>query len=159
MLMCDEITLQIAQSSDLVPILRIWMNGWYHVHPNKDISNDQIEQFKLNFREQQFPFGFWVAKSNNQIAGWVSILPAFYHPMKDKSDAEISIYIDKPRKNQGLGTLITSHVLSEISNSSIKNVWAFVSLHNLHSKRMCEKAGLKVCGQTNSKYLLIKEFD
>ena len=158
MLICDEITLSQAKQSDLNQIIAIWQNGWYKVHPNSTITQANIDKFIANFHSQQFPYGFWVLRLEEQVAGWVSVLPAFYHPMKEKSEAEISIYIDQKHSNKGFGTLITKHVLNEISHSEIKSVWAFVSLHNTRSKKMCTRAGLRICGQTSSKYLMIKEF-
>ena len=156
---CLQITCHSADQKDLVRILEIWEQGWYKVHPNKEITSGQRSKFLKNFYERQFPYDFWVVKTEEGVAGWVSILPAFYHPMKEKSEAEISIYIDEIQSNMGLGTTITRHVLEEIADSEINTVWAFVSIHNKRSKKMCQNAGLTICGMTSYKFLMIKEFN
>lgn len=158
MITYQQVTLQIAEDHDLQRIINIWTKGWYKVHPNSSISEYQLSQFTLNFERRKFPYEFWIVKIDDTLAGWVSVLPAFYHPMKEKSDAEISIYIDDSKSNTGLGTKLTSHVLKEIDGSEIKTIWAFVSRHNLHSKQMCQKAGLTICGGTSKKFLMIKEY-
>lgn len=159
MLKCIEITIDRAQDSHLKRIVDIWEQGWYQVHPTTFIDDRQMNQFERNFKKRNFPFDFWVVKEKEKIVGWVSVLQAFYHPMKENFEAEISIYIDKSESNRGFGSMITSYVLDELEYSDIQTVWAFVSKHNQRSKKMCEKAGMRVCGATSKKYLMIKEYN
>ncbi len=156
---CLQIVCHPAEQKDLVRILEIWEQGWYKVHPRKKITSEQRSKFLENFYERSFPYDFWVVRTDEGVSGWVSILPAFYHPMKEKSEAEISIYIDRLKSNMGLGTMITRHVLEELENSGINTVWAFVSIHNKQSKKMCQNAGLSICGMTSYKFLMIKEYN
>ena len=155
----NNVSFRLAEDCHLDRILEIWTQGWCQTHPQDTIESSQIKQFKKNFLNRSHPFNFWLVETEEDIAGWVSVVPAFYHPMKDQSEAEISIYIDKVYSNNGLGTQVTSHVLEEINETGINNVWAFVSKHNEASKAMCMNAGMSICGQTSSRFVLIKEYN
>ena len=152
------ISIGTAQDRDLNLILKIWKEGWMMTHSKSQIKTSEFEKFIENFSNRKYPFEFWTIKKNNHLSGWVSILPAFYHPMKEKSDAEISIYIDQQDRNSRFGTLITTQVLNELERSKIDNVWAFVSKFNQNSKKMCLSSGMHLCGETSTKFLLIKEY-
>ena len=155
----NNVSFRLAEDYHLDRILEIWTQGWCQTHPNDTVEPQQIGQFKRNFENRSHPFNIWLAETPDTVVGWVSVLPAFYHPMKDQSEAEISIYIDREHSNLGLGTRLTSHVLKEIDRTEIDNVWAYVSKHYIASKRMCLNSGMSLCGQTSSRYVLIKEYN
>lgn len=152
------ITFTQPQSQDLSPILQIWKEGLSSIYPDIQITQKQENQFKENFANRQFPYTFWVAKEDEEIIGWCSILPVFSHPLKRYSDAEVSTYIEKEIKHNGLGTDLMKFVFNQIENTDIKNIWGFVNPKNLISIKMCENCGMRVCDESSSKIILIKEY-
>jgi L-amino acid N-acyltransferase YncA len=145
---------RLAENIHFEQIIKIWEEGVYVIYPSLIISEDMRKVFKNNFNNRKFPFQFWVAEFENNILGWVSILPAFCNPLKHDKEAEISIYVNPVNKNNKLGQQLTNFVFMELKISNLENIWAFVAPHNTNSKKMCENALMKTCGQTKSKIIL-----
>lgn len=151
-------TFELAQPQDLPIILQIWKEGLSSIYPNITITHEQENLFEENFENIKFPYSFWVAKENDTLLGWCSILPVFSHPLKRFSDAEVSTYIERKIKHSGLGTDLMNFVFKEIEKTNIKNVWGFANPKNLSSIKICENCGMRVCGESSSKIILIKEY-
>ena len=92
------------------------------------------------------------------IIGWCSILPAFSHPFKQNSSAEVSTYIDKEMSKNGVGTHLMRFVFEELKDKEIENVFGFANPKNIKSIKMCENAGMRICGETSTRVILIREY-
>lgn len=146
-----------AGDDDLSDILEIWKDG-LEIFRSKDIDPEPlIAAFEVNFKNRKHYFNFWVA-CNGGVLGWCSILPAFSHPLKQKKSAEVSIYFRKEHSAKGLGRKLMKYVFSEIQESELEIVWGFAQMQNMASIKMCENAGMKICGQTSNRVILVKEF-
>ena len=154
----DKINFQIrlAKDNDLAVVEHLWIDGLRQTYPDIIISNDIIELFRSNFKKRNKSFNFWVAETN-LVIGWCSILPAFSHPFKQNSSAEVSTYIDKEFSKNGVGTHLMQFVFEELKGKEIENVYGFANPKNLKSIKMCENAGMKICGQTSTRVILIRE--
>jgi L-amino acid N-acyltransferase YncA len=152
-----NIQMSIVQDNDYIQILEIWKEGLLSIYPDFTITDEQENLFKENFENRKFPYTFWVAKDNDVLLGWCSILPVFSHPLKRYSDAEVSTYIEKKIKHNGIGSDLMQFVFNQIETTNIKNVWGFANPKNLISIKMCENCGMRVCGESSTKIILIKE--
>ena len=148
---------RIASDNDLENIESIWLNGLKHLNPEIKISEHALFLFRSNFKNRNNAFNFWVIETP-AVFGWCSILPAFSHPLKQQSSAEVSTYIDKAMCKHGAGTALMKFVFDELSNQEIKNVFGFANPTNINSIKMCENAGMIICGQTSTRTILIKEY-
>ena len=155
--MTGDILIELAKQEDYHQIESIWMDGWGANHWGTLPSREQMTRFHENFISRSFPFTFWVARCGSQVLGWVSVLPAFYHPIKAKKEAEISIYIDELVRNKGIGTAMLQIVLGNLEISEIQTIWAFIAKSNIGSLSLFTNAGLDICGATSDRKILIKE--
>lgn len=155
----DKINFQIrlAKDSDLAIIEHLWIDGLLQIHPDIVISNKIRELFRRNFKNRSKFFNFWVAETTS-IIGWCSILPAFSHPLKQNSSAEVSTYIDKGMSKNGVGTHLMQFVFDELKDKEIDNVFGFANPKNIKSIKMCENAGMRICGETSTRVILIREY-
>ena len=155
----DKISFQIrlAKESDLKTIEQLWLDGLRRYNHEILIGNYNIELFRNNFKNRNTPFHFWVAETTHVI-GWCSILPAFSHPLKQNSTAEVSTYIDREIRENGVGTILMQFVLAELKDKQIETVFGFANPTNIQSIKMCENAGMSVCGKTSTRVILIKEY-
>lgn len=148
-----------ATNDDYSTIEKIWYEGLQLTFGSGINVTDSIKNnFKNNYVTQKFPFGFWVAEFEKKVIGWVSILPAFSHPLKSECNGEVSTYVDKEYSHNGIGTLLMKDVFEKINNTKIENVYGFALPINLKSIKMCENAGMRICGETSTKIILVKEF-
>lgn len=152
----NNFKIRIASDSDLQKIEIIWQDGLKKIYPSLKIDDTIISAFRENFNKRENYFNFWVAE-NEGIIGWCSILPAFSHPLKQKTTAEVSTYVDNSIIDKGVGTKLMQHVFETIAPFKLECVFAFVSSSNLKAIKMCEKAGMKISGYTSTKAILLKE--
>lgn len=155
----DKILFHIrpAKDSDLATIEQIWTDGLSQIYPNIVITYNILKLFRRNFKNRNKPFDFWIAETTSVI-GWCSILPAFSHPFKQKSSAEVSTYIDKRMIKNGIGTHLMQFVFEELKDKKIECVFGFASPENTNSIKMCENAGMRICGHTSTRVILLKEY-
>lgn len=146
-----------AKENDLKHIKQIWINGLKQVTPNLVITDVHEDLFDSNFKKRKGIYNFWVAEKT-EIIGWCSILPAFSHPLKKENNGEVSTYIDSNFTSNGVGTELMKFVFSQLETSEIEAVYGFANPLNTSSIKMCEKAGMTVCGQTSKRTILIKEY-
>lgn len=149
--------IRLAKDCDFVTIQHLWIDGLRQSYPDKKISDGILELFRHNFNNRSGCFNFWVAETS-LIIGWCSILQAFSHPLKQKTIGEVSTYIAKEMSRNGIGTRLMRFVFDELKDKEIENVFGFANPENINSIKMCENAGMKVCGQISSRIILIKEY-
>lgn len=157
--MTDKINFQIrlAKDDDLEVIEHLWIDGLRQLYPDIVITDEIIASFRRNFKNRREHFNFWVAETKSVI-GWCSILPAFSHPFKQNSSAEVSTYIKKEIAKNGVGTHLMKFIFDELKGKKIENVFGFANPDNTKSIKMCENAGMRICGQTSTRVILIKEY-
>ena len=151
-------TIRPALPADFAPIYAIWLAGIAHSFAGFAHPADLREQFEHNFTGCRPPFGFWVAEEAGQVLGWCSILPAFSHPLKRNTEAEVSTYVGIDTQKHGIGTGLMQAVFTELEGTGIECVWGFAKSDNQRSIRMCEKAGMRVCGNSTTKTILVREY-
>lgn len=125
--------------------------------PDRTLTSADRALFLENIQNASPPFGFQVARSepSADIIAWASLLPAFSHPLKRNSEAEISVYVDRSAAQNGVGARLTRSLLRSVDASTFDAIWGFALTTNNASIRMCVNAGMKVCGETTDKTILV----
>ena len=150
--------IRLAKDEDFESIYQIWEEGVIKMNSNAVISRMSFEKFKGNFENRKDHFNFWVMEEDNKILAWCSILPAFSHPLKFTTEGEVSLYVNNEIQKKGVGTTLMIEVYNNLINTGIENIWGFAKSDNLPSIKMCEKAGMKICGHSSTKTILLKEY-
>ena len=148
-----------AVPADMPAVLRIWAAGMQQSYPELSFTAEHRRRFRRNFRQQRAPFGFWVARGEGgEVLGWCSILPAFSHPLAQREEAEVSLYMVPKLQLYGVGTSLIQHVFAVLVGSGLHRVWGFAKPANQCSLRVCEKAGMRVIGTTLTDTILLREY-
>lgn len=153
----SDFQIRLAKDLDLSIIEQIWVSGLRQYYSDIEVGFESLKLFRSNFQNRNNVFNFWVAETSS-VVGWCSILPAFSHPLKKNSYAEISTYILQSMTQRGVGTNLMKFVFDELIGSEIESVFGFANPKNINSIKMCKNAGMKICGQTSTKIILIKEY-
>jgi L-amino acid N-acyltransferase YncA len=82
---------------------------------------------------------------SGQIIGWVSLQP-FYGRIAYSKTAEVSIYIDRDRQNQGFGKLLLAHVIQTSPSLGISTLLGFIFGHNQPSLKLFSSLGFEQWG-------------
>ena len=145
-----------ATESDIAAMIEIWSQANCRNSSFLKSPKEAQERFRANFKGVQEPFSFWVVASPALLA-WSSLLPAFTHPLKQSSEAEISLYVAPDCSGEGIGSELMKFTLDKAHRSGIERVWGFALRENRASIRMCEKAGMTICGSSREKLILLSE--
>ena len=151
-------TIRPATDMDFEAIYSIWLDGIAQTFAGCLLPATLREQFYYNFATSRFPFGFWVAEAAGEVEGWCSILPAFSHPLKQGSNGEVSTYVRPGGQLRGIGSELMQQVFACLEATNLDVVWGFANPANAQSIRMCERAGMRVCGATATKTILVNEY-
>ena len=83
----------------------------------------------------------WIVKNKeNELIGWVSFQNFYGRPAYDAT-AEISIYLHKDYRGNGLGKQVLDYSIGECGNLGIKTLLGYIFAHNEPSLRLFNKAG------------------
>ncbi|NRO75014.1 GNAT family N-acetyltransferase [Lactobacillus helveticus] len=87
----------------------------------------------------------WVIKDDDKIAGWVGLESFYGRPAYHKT-AEISIYIDKDFRHQGIGQQAIAYVISQLPRLGLDALVAFIFSHNQPSQHLFKQNQFETCG-------------
>jgi phosphinothricin acetyltransferase len=112
-----ESLFRFAKFEDLPRIVEIYNDTIPSYMVTADLTAVSVESRHEWFNQhtpEKYPL--WVIEINEEIAGWISLSPFKERPAYSKS-AEISIYIDKKFRGQGLGHKSLSFVEEHLKQS------------------------------------------
>ncbi len=103
---------------------------------------------RLGWFEQHAPAfrPLWVAEEAGSIAGWLSFSSFYGRPAYNKT-VELSIYVDEPYRQRGLGAYLMTQALREAPTLLINTLLGFIFGHNLPSLALFESFGFARWGQ------------
>ncbi len=87
----------------------------------------------------------WVIKDDDKIAGWVGLESFYGRPAYHKT-AEISIYIDKDFRHQGIGQQAIAYVISQLPRLGLDALVAFIFSHNQPSQHLFKQNQFETWG-------------
>jgi L-amino acid N-acyltransferase YncA len=87
----------------------------------------------------------WVIKDDDKIAGWVGLESFYGRPAYHKT-AEISIYIDKDFRHQGIGQQAIAYVISQLPRLGLDALVAFIFSHNQTSQHLFKQNQFETWG-------------
>ncbi len=154
--------IRITTISDLKPIIEI-----YNQAVDEEFCTADLDHIIVSDREEWFKqhssnkYPIFVAETKNVIYGWCSLSPHRPGRRALESIAEISFYIHKDFKRQGVGKQLIEYSLQEASKLGFKNLFALLIDRNDASINILKKHGFiqwghlpeianfngKICGQ------------
>lgn len=142
-------TLQIrhAQPQDLPEIVNIYNQSVITKQATADLSpvteGDKEDWFNAHTGNRPLV----VAQlSDGGLVGWASLSDLYARPAYHIS-SEISVYVDKRAKGQGVGKALVQYLLALAPSCGIQNVVALIFAHNQPSLTMFDKLGFVQWGK------------
>ena len=140
--------IRIAKIEDLEQIVEIYNQAVLEKFATADTElisiENKIEWFLLH-KPEKYPI--FVCCNNNKVVGWCSISP--YRPGRNalRYTAEISYYIHKDFRRQGIAQELIKESIDYSKSINLKRFFAIVLDRNIGSIKLLEKFGFE------SKYL------
>lgn len=137
-----------AEEKDLVAIVEIYNAAIPDRKATADLELVSVfSQRSWFFSHNSETHPIWVLECqiSEQIIGWISLQP-FYGRVAYSKTAEVSIYIDRDRQNQGLGKLLLAHTIQTSPSLGISTLLGFIFGHNQPSLKLFGSLGFKQWG-------------
>lgn len=150
--------IRLAESKDILEIMEIYR---YYVD-NTDITFEYVlptvEEFTARIRGIQEKFPYLVAEKDGRVVGY-----AYAGTFKGRAaydwSVELSVYVDKDCKGEGIGTLLYEELEKCLKKQNIVNLYACITYPNPTSQAFHEKMGYKTvahfekCGYKSGRWL------
>ncbi len=137
-----------ARLGDLEQLKNIYNDAIRHTVATFDTEiKDDEDRLRWFCEHETEPYVIFVKEQNGQVCGYASLSQYRARKAFDRT-VEISIYIDKDFRGQGIGKALMAHTL-EFAKSR-KDITAVVSLvtgENAASIHLHETFGFEYCGQ------------
>lgn len=138
---------RLAETGDLPAIVEIYNQAIAERFATADTAVFDVEQKKQWFREhdpRRYPV--YVADQDNKVAGWCSLSP--YRPGRAalRFTAEISYYVDKNHRRQGIASRLIRHAMDSCGELRIKSLFTLLMERNVASIKILEKFGFQRWG-------------
>jgi len=111
--------------------------------PRREVENDVLPAY-LEYYERFSGYGFWAAveKSTGQFVGWFHFRPA---KDPDCDEIELGYRLRKPAWGKGYATEGSRALIEKgFADLGVRRVFASTMVVNVGSRRVLEKAGLKL---------------
>lgn len=80
----------------------------------------------------------WVMETKEIIVGWLSFNSFYGRPAYQKT-AELSLYVDRDRQGQGIGTKLLERAIEQSPNLGLNTLLSFIFAHNEPSLKLFNK--------------------
>lgn len=80
----------------------------------------------------------WVMETEGIIVGWLSFNSFYGRPAYQKT-VELSLYVDRDRQRQGIGTKLLERGIRESPNLGLSSLLGFIFAHNEPSLRLFQR--------------------
>lgn len=124
-----------AKKDDLPKIVEIYNQIIPSRLATADLETVTVQSRKAWFDSFTPTHPIWIIKKENKIVGWVALEPFYGRPAYEHT-AEISIYIDKDGRHQGLGKKAVEFVINQLPHLGITAIVAYIFSHNLPSQKL-----------------------
>ena len=139
------IKLRAAAESDLEAILNIYNEAVLNTTASFDTEPRTIEKQHAWFHIHNKNHPILIAQENNTIVGWASLSP-WSDRCAYETTVEVSVYVHKDFRGQGIGSMLLETVTQEGKKSNNHTVISRISQGNEVSIHIHEKLGYKHIG-------------
>lgn len=140
------IHLRAATEIDQPEILAIYNEAVLNTTATFDTEPRSMDAQMEWFRRHKKNHPILVAENQNKIIGWASLSP-WSDRCAYETTVEVSVYIDKDFRGQGIGSSLLERITIEGQKAKNHTVLSRISSDNLASIYIHKKAGYKIIGE------------
>lgn len=135
-----------ATAADLEQILRIYNQGIEDRIATLETETKSLDYMQNWFAQREARYFVLVAETaEGEVAGWASVNP--YSPrLAYRGVADLSIYIDRAFRGQGIGKLLLAELESQARKAQFHKIVLFTFPFNALGQSLYRKAGFREVG-------------
>lgn len=139
------ITFRKATSSDLDSILRIYNQGIEDRIATLEMETKDTAYIEQWFQDHQGKHSILVAEKDGKIVGWSSLNP-YSHRCAYSGVADLSIYIDRDFRGQGIGSSLLPALEKEARRNNFYKIVLFTFPFNKNGQGLYQKNNYRTVG-------------
>lgn len=141
----NMIKIRPAKETDLTNILEIYNQGIIDRVATLEVEEKDLKYMTKWFQNRSGKHAILVAEKKHTFVGWVSLNPYSYRPVYD-SVADLSIYISRSYRGQGIGKVLLSSIEKKAVQSGIHKIVLFTFPFNKLGQGLYASMGYREVG-------------
>ncbi|WP_025691145.1 arsinothricin resistance N-acetyltransferase ArsN1 family A [Paenibacillus zanthoxyli] len=141
----STLTVRQAVSDDIAPILRIYNQGIEDRIATLETDAKDLNYMESWFREHQGRYAVLIAEKDGQVLGWASLNP-YSHRCAYSGVADLSIYIDRESRGQGVGSSLLQALEDQAKEKDFYKIVLFTFPFNQQGQGLYRKMGYREVG-------------
>ncbi|AIQ42858.1 GCN5 family acetyltransferase [Paenibacillus sp. FSL R5-0912] len=155
--MITTLTVRQATSKDTESILRIYNQGIEDRIATLETETKDSSYMKAWFNDHQGRFSVVVAELEGEVIGWASLNP-YSHRCAYHGVADLSVYIDRSFRGQGVGSFLLESLHKIAKENSFYKIVLFTFPFNQSGQGLYKKMGYRQVGVFEKQGILNGEF-
>ncbi|WP_251038390.1 arsinothricin resistance N-acetyltransferase ArsN1 family A [Paenibacillus albidus] len=143
--MITTLTIRQAISEDTESILRIYNQGIEDRIATLETETKDYSYMETWFKDHQGRFSVMVAEREGEVIGWASLNP-YSHRCAYNGVADLSVYIDRSFRGQGVGSSLLESLHKVAKENSFYKIILFTFPFNQGGQGLYQKMGYRQVG-------------
>lgn len=143
--MISTLTVRQATPADIGTILRIYNQGIEDRIATLEIETKDSSYMEAWFNDHQGRFSVMVAEREGEVIGWASLNP-YSHRCAYNGVADLSVYIDRSYRGQGVGSSLLESLHKVAKENSFYKMVLFTFPFNQSGQGLYQKMGYRQVG-------------
>ncbi|MBT2292913.1 N-acetyltransferase [Paenibacillus albidus] len=139
------LTIRQAISEDTESILRIYNQGIEDRIATLETETKDYSYMETWFKDHQGRFSVMVAEREGEVIGWASLNP-YSHRCAYNGVADLSVYIDRSFRGQGVGSSLLESLHKVAKENSFYKIILFTFPFNQGGQGLYQKMGYRQVG-------------
>ncbi|QQZ59014.1 N-acetyltransferase [Paenibacillus sonchi] len=152
-------TLIVRQATlkDIESILRIYNQGIEDRIATLEMETKDFSYMKAWFKDHHGRFSVLVAEKEGEVIGWASLNP-YSHRCAYNGVADLSVYIDRGFRGQGVGSSLLESLHKVAKENSFYKIVLFTFPFNQSGQGLYQKMGYRQVGVFEKQGIMDGEF-
>lgn len=143
--MISTLTVRQATPADIGTILRIYNQGIEDRIATLETETKDSSYMEAWFKDHQGRFSVMVAEREGEVIGWASLNP-YSHRCAYSGVADLSVYIDRSYRGQGVGSSLLESLHKVAKENSFYKMVLFTFPFNQSGQGLYQKMGYRQVG-------------
>ncbi|WP_156130706.1 arsinothricin resistance N-acetyltransferase ArsN1 family A [Paenibacillus durus] len=153
----STLTVRQAVSDDIAHILRIYNQGIEDRIATLETDAKDMGYMESWFQDHQGRYPVLVAERDDQILGWASLNP-YSHRCAYNGVADLSIYIGRESRGQGVGSTLLQALENEATEKDFYKIVLFTFPFNQQGQGLYRKMGYREVGVFEKQGIIDNEY-
>ncbi|UQZ37368.1 GNAT family N-acetyltransferase [Paenibacillus sp. PK3_47] len=140
-----SLTVRQANTEDIASILRIYNQGIEDRIATLETETKDYAYMEAWFHDHQGRYSILVAESEGKVTGWASLNP-YSHRCAYNGVADLSVYIDRSFRGQGVGSSLLQSLHKVAKENSFYKIVLFTFPFNQGGQGLYMKMGYRQVG-------------